>query len=377
MDNLRALAMLAGVIFHAALAYSPMVHGIWPVADRQSSNAIDAIAWWLHMFRMPLFFVVAGFFAAMLVARRGLWNMFRSRLRRILVPLVVGLPIVWSSTYWLTVLAARTVRYPSPMLAWIRRYASNHGSVPFIPGLAHLWFLAYLMLFTILVWVVSTMETGRWHARMKTRKASWLIAWLLPLVLSLALGATSQPFPAPESLLPQLWAVIFFGAYFGLGYHLYLYRAFIDDIKTLAPWLFIAAMVAYVVLHGSWSHADMHDDAIKAALESCVGCWLTLCCLVAGWTWLDISNRLLRWLADASYWVYLVHLPILLGVQYGLLDLEWHWSLKLVVSVLLTLLVCLASYSLLVARTGLRRWVGGGQPSIGKQGRNVLSASPI
>ena len=33
MDNLRALAMLAGVVFHAALAYSPLMHMIWPPAD--------------------------------------------------------------------------------------------------------------------------------------------------------------------------------------------------------------------------------------------------------------------------------------------------------------------------------------------------------
>ena len=60
MDHLRALAMLAGVLFHAALAYSPLMHGFWPLADRQASAGVDAVVWGMHLVRMPLFFLVAG-----------------------------------------------------------------------------------------------------------------------------------------------------------------------------------------------------------------------------------------------------------------------------------------------------------------------------
>ena len=38
-DPLRALAMLAGVLFHAALAYSPMMHGFWPTASLTAVTA--------------------------------------------------------------------------------------------------------------------------------------------------------------------------------------------------------------------------------------------------------------------------------------------------------------------------------------------------
>ena len=63
MDHLRALAMLAGVLFHAALAYSPLMSGVFPTADRQNSVWVDVVVWGLHLVRMPLFFFVAGFFA--------------------------------------------------------------------------------------------------------------------------------------------------------------------------------------------------------------------------------------------------------------------------------------------------------------------------
>ena len=62
LDNLRALAMFAGVLFHASLAYSPLMHPFWVTADRGQWVGVDIAVWFLHLFRMPLFFVIAGFF---------------------------------------------------------------------------------------------------------------------------------------------------------------------------------------------------------------------------------------------------------------------------------------------------------------------------
>jgi hypothetical protein len=39
---------------------------------------------------MPLFFVLAGFFAALLVEKRGMLGTFKDRAARVLAPLVVG-----------------------------------------------------------------------------------------------------------------------------------------------------------------------------------------------------------------------------------------------------------------------------------------------
>ena len=60
LDNLRALAMLAGVVFHAALAHSPLLAPIFPTADTSQAAWLDALLWPLHLVRMPLFFVIAG-----------------------------------------------------------------------------------------------------------------------------------------------------------------------------------------------------------------------------------------------------------------------------------------------------------------------------
>lgn len=371
MDNLRALAMLAGVVFHAALAYSPMLRPIWPLADAQGSALVDAVAWGLHLFRMPLFFVVAGYFAAMLLARRGMTGLFRHRVRRVLLPLLVGTPMVLGSLHGLTVHAVETVQHPSPLLAFLRDDLA--GDVPFLPGWAHLWFLAYLMLFTVLLWVIATLEPVR-LLRACMAAPAWTVPVLMPLLLAAPLASVGVPWPAPEFLLPSLWAMVYFGLYFALGFRLFHAPALLDALRGVAPILFVGAVVACAAM--PWM-ADAVPAAlpgrhlVHAALEACAGTWLVLCCLIAAKRWLDRSNAVLRWLADASYWVYLVHLPLLFAIQYRLLDVSMHWLAKFTIATLLTLAVSLASYEWLVRRTMLARWVGAMPDTAGSATRGV------
>ena len=56
LDNLRALAMMLGVLLHAGLAYANPAQSIWIATDKTSSTAVDAGIWFIHLFRMGLFF---------------------------------------------------------------------------------------------------------------------------------------------------------------------------------------------------------------------------------------------------------------------------------------------------------------------------------
>jgi len=363
MDNLRALAMLAGVVFHAALAHSPLMHMIWPPADAGRSVFVDAVAWFLHTFRMPLFFVVAGYFAALLVARRGIGGLFRNRCMRVLLPLLLFLPVVLSSMHWLTVDAAANVIHPSPALAWIRGYIDEHGALPSAPGWTHLWFLFYLLLFTVLVWVVSALELGRIGNRIANLHPAWLAA-VVPLLLAPALASIGIPWPAPEFVIPALWALAFFGIYFALGYQLFHRIDMLERLRPLSPILLIAALAAYALLFWSTDGFAANRPAplhhfLHALLEACAGFWMTLWCLLAARRWLAGRSATMRWLADASYWVYLVHLPLLFAIQYRLLDLQMHWSAKFAIAWVSTLALSFASYQLLVRHTPLGRLLNG------------------
>ena len=379
MDNLRALAMLAGVVFHAALAYSPLMHPIWPLADAGRSIAVDAVAWFLHLFRMPLFFVVAGFFAALLVARRGMAGLFRNRAARVLLPLVLFLPLVLISMHWLTMQAVANVAHPSPALVWMRGWIEQHDSLPLLPGWAHLWFLFYLLLFTVLTWVASSLGLRSLGQRIAALPPLALIL-LFPIPLTLALAGTSAPWPAPEFVLPSLWAMAFFGLYFALGYQLFQRHEILDRMRPWSMLLLVGAVLGYALLFHSTdgfalTRPKTLQHAMHAALEAYAGLWMTLWCLLAGKRWLDRRSPTMRWLADASYWIYLVHLPLLFAIQYRLLDLQMHWSVKFAIATTATFALSFASYQWLVRPTPIG-WLLDGKHYRSRQPRSAAAVAP-
>ena len=91
LDAVRAFALLLGVIFHAGFSFIPgMIPGIWAMNDRSPSVAISVLLFTAHIFRMSLFFFIAGFFARMMFERKGARGFWSNRAKRILVPLVAG-----------------------------------------------------------------------------------------------------------------------------------------------------------------------------------------------------------------------------------------------------------------------------------------------
>ena len=108
--------MLLGIVLHGALSFFPMP--IWPAQDlHQPAVEVPALLadpleqaglevpktyspyefmlHAIHGFRLPLFFLVSGFFTAMLWRKRGLRQLAKHRTKRILLPLAIFVPVTW------------------------------------------------------------------------------------------------------------------------------------------------------------------------------------------------------------------------------------------------------------------------------------------
>ncbi len=95
-DALRAFAMLLGIVLHGVMSFVELPPGMWPAQDiRQNTSVYGFVLHALHGFRLPLFFMMSGFFTSMLWRKRGLWKLIAHRAKRILLPLVVGWCAVW------------------------------------------------------------------------------------------------------------------------------------------------------------------------------------------------------------------------------------------------------------------------------------------
>lgn len=106
LDALRAAAMLLGIAFHVGLSFAAGLPWLVQDARRQVGFLVFADA--SHGFRLPLFFLISGFFTAMLWRRRGLQALIKHRARRILLPCLLGLVTIVPVTFLVAGLALRS-----------------------------------------------------------------------------------------------------------------------------------------------------------------------------------------------------------------------------------------------------------------------------
>ena len=102
LDALRAGAMLLGIVLHASLSFFP---AFWIVTDSRQEPGFGILFSAIHGFRMPLFFVMSGFFSAMLLHRRGWKSLVKQRFHRVFLPLLLGMVTIVPLTVGISALA--------------------------------------------------------------------------------------------------------------------------------------------------------------------------------------------------------------------------------------------------------------------------------
>lgn len=71
LDAVRGFALILGIFFHRAAGYTEnFPEQLWPMREPPSTT-LGVVFFVSHMFRMSLFFLIAGFVGRMLIERRG------------------------------------------------------------------------------------------------------------------------------------------------------------------------------------------------------------------------------------------------------------------------------------------------------------------
>ncbi len=361
LDGLRAFALLLGVVLHSLMSFGTIP---WVVTDVSRSPIADAIVGWIHMFRMPLFFALAGYFARTSLARKGPSAFALDRAKRILAPLVVFWPI--------GVL---------PIIVVAVAYAITHPELPAAPPSddplaiatpAHLWFLWSLTqiyaMALLLAWLLpkvtpaGLLRTGsRTLARALTGRLAPLWA-AIPLAFALWLQPTG--IVGPATLRPELAATIAFGGAFGVGWCWAGTSDALDRIRRSWMWrLALAVTLTMPCLILGVPAAEAGRSPLLLALT-------LVAYPLASWSWvlglvglaathLRQPRPVVRYLADAAYWTYLTHLGWVCALQFVLAGLAWPWPIKAVAVLVAAMAASLGTYHFLVRSTAIGRWLSG------------------
>ena len=361
MDNLRALAMLAGLFFHAALAFSPMANTFWLSADRQNHWLFDLFAWFSHLFRMPVFFAMAGFFCALLLKKSGPGRFAKNRLTRVALPLLLFLPLLHLAMQQVITFALVHVQNQSPLLGWLETMMALPEPSAMPMSTLHLWFLYHLLFLYLLTYAAHILLSAKIINWFSSLKPGRLILLLIVAVLP-ALYAVPAPFPAPEWIFPALWALWFYGVFFVLGYGFFARPGLIEQFEPRLPYYLGIGLLCYALYYALLPVSVLPEQAthglsklLVTALEAICCVLLTISAILYAKRYLNSNSQFMRYLSKVSYWVYIVHLPLLFFIQFLLMDFSWHMSLKFVVSCGATLVISMVSFHVLVSRTYLAR----------------------
>lgn len=344
LDLLRAAAMLLGIVYHALLAAPALGRALPPASAWESSVCVWLVST-IHAFRLPLFFLLAGFFAALVVGRGGVRAFVEGRARRIGVPLVIGV---------LTL---------APAVDLTRAAASHDGlySFGFDPRPIHLWFLWYLLLFYAVV-LVARRGTGSLGERVAAavRAAVARPAGRAALVALTALFLLRVPVFETDpqySFAPREGVFVYYLGFFALGWILLARPDVLHGLGGRWRAQLAVAFTASIVL-SSLPHDHVGRPA--SALILAVVAWTAIGGLIGAARELaSTPSPRIRYLADASYWLYLVHLPLVLALHLAVAPLDLGLALTAVVAVAGASAVGLVTYDRLVRYGAIGRLLHG------------------
>ncbi|MBI2771650.1 MAG: acyltransferase family protein [Burkholderiales bacterium] len=362
LDSLRAVAMLLGIVLHAAASLATFPFP-WPVHDVSRSAGFDTLMGFIHLFRMQLFFFIAGFFAHLLFQRLGTREFLRQRGRRIGIPFLAGLvvliPLIGQLWLWADSRTGST---------FASRQQEQLSFLTYPTG--HLWFLQMLLILYLLAAVLARLPgaaavlpgiDAAFDRLMRLRAKPLLL--MVPTAALLWMGPYFPEIDNPgQRFLPGVQAVAYYALFFGVGWWLHRRSHLIDGMRT-SVWLYVAlAFVAFIAVGGAMQASATPGAAKHAMTIKLVG--VAAASLYAWSMTFAVTGLFLRfagghrpwvrYVADASYWWYLWHLPIVILLQIWIAGWAINGWLKLALMLAVTVAVLLPSYHWMVRYT----WVG-------------------
>ena len=368
MDSLRAAAMFLGLVLHASVIYSQFTIDFLRTHD-EPSMLLRYVIELIHVCRMQLFFLVAGFFSMMVCQKRGVVSYAKNRFLRIFVPFVLCVFLIqpWLAGHFLLDITASS----EPVFSQYINYLVNPGYIVREPGFLgnwfwHFWFM-HLLIYFIGAFLICQIVIKKLNIKFAfvpkfLNLLGGKLGILVLALLTYPILLISPPFAEVPTIGTSLEILFYYGLFFFLGVLFFTDVAVFDQFQTNVKYHFIPFVICLYFLFPLIDEVRLKTQpevllqnlSLYTGVEaqsSLLGSypfiqnpfnftgltapfdWHLMCFLRAYTTWCGIvlfivffkkffakQTALGRYAADSSYFIYLIHFPIQMSMSYYLRD---------------------------------------------------------
>jgi peptidoglycan/LPS O-acetylase OafA/YrhL len=364
LDWLRNILIFGVFLFHVLRPFDPLMP--WHIENAVKSEAVMGILLTINPWGIPLFYLVAGAGSMFALRRRSNRQYIAERVNRLLIPFIVGSILLTPFQRYLE--ALQHGRFEGSFLSFIPEWLGS--LIPdfwFTPATfggwgLHLWFLAFLFLFSLLALPIFSWfkrDAGgsfiSWLGRL-VEKRGGILLFVLPLTLARVFVLPFLPKIEEHGWLDFIYMFLFFV----MGYIIYSDKRFAHAVRR-DRWLLFASGILGLIAYFALSMAYGDDVVISWGLSynfpgSFIGNFFFT---LIGWGWalfvlylamsrLNFSNRLLVYGNDTIMPFYLLHQPVIIVVAYFVVQWDVAMLVKILVIGIASLLISLGLIELLI-----------------------------
>jgi glucan biosynthesis protein C len=346
LDALRILVTFLGIIMHASVSYMTNPPDYWAITDSYRNIYFNLIGFILHSFRMEIYFVIAGI-CTYLLYQKGLTHFIQSRIRQIVIP------------FLLIVLPMGAI---IPLACGLAPFSLNKLQ-PF-----HLWMLYYLFAYYLVILLgqkiinTSGMEISfLTYAFEKIIQSKYRI-FILSLFCLPWLALMRTPI-VDIAIGPPHWPIMtYYGVFFIFGWGLGSNQAW---FKIIQRYCFSFLLLAFLLSVGLGSSIDVREIFSPSAPAPSllfrylygIAAWLYVFAITGICTrFFHTTGEKMRYLAEATYWIFIAHLPLIFWQQHLLNQIALPGVVKFFLIVLMTPIILLLIYHFIIRRFSAQGW---------------------
>lgn len=308
---------------------------------------------------MPLMFWLAGSSSWYALESRDGLQYIKERMNRLFIPLLFGILVIVPPQGYLAKLSKPG--YDQTYLQFLASYFKDFSDLSgyfgtFTP--AHLWFILYLFLFSLLglpLFLTMKKESGR---RVIARFWS-TFSRPYTYILGFVFLTVTEALPAPGGKNPFFFFFLFLVGYITCADE--RFNTMMHSLKAKALLFLIPYVPIYLLLLSRFSDLpDWSPESVMLAFMRNLALWLTIIVILGyGQKHLNFSSKWLPYLNKAAFPIYFIHQTILLIIGFFVVRLGLGLFPKFITITIISFFSCLIIYDWVIKRFALTRWIFG------------------